>query len=980
MPQAVKRPDRIVKPGAEQKSGCFWCSLFPFSQDFKQVGEARFQRDAAKILARDRTAHVVTSRCVSEPWTKVRVLFVGEAPGKHEDTQGRPFVGGSGGLLRKTITAATGLKPADYGFTNIVCCRPPRNRGPNRTEVQSCSPKLLREIAARKPELVVVLGNTALEFLTGQTGITMLNGRVLKCIRPEFPDLKVVACLHPAYVLRFDHELDKFYSSIETVGKILAGTHKELAGVGTYEVLTDIDEVEKRLGLICKRRKLTAFDSETGGVSPFQTKWPRLLCLSFSSERNTGFVVPYDHSDAPDAFRKEGPVRQRLKKAFRRFFEDADVPKAAQNGKFDRNHIRAAFGTVPVNVLDTMMLHFVQDEQRGTHGLDKLAFAHTGMGGYDKPLEDHKARHPDADPKKGGSYANIPGEVLFPYAAMDADVTRRAVLALRQEQGWKENQRMQRLGLNFYPRLSDTLANIEWNGAAVDLDMVAYLDRRYTKILKGLDEKIQSDPKVREFLRDAEAEREAKRSGKRTRTVLAPLTFNAESWQQLGKVLFCYYGLRPIELTDSGLDMMKHRLEKAMEEWQAKPGSKIRTAKPDFTDQVEAAIKAKEWDFFSTKADVLQEYVRLGNPLVKLILDYRASATLQGTFIVPLQTKLDAKNRIHGTYLMHGTVTARLASRDPNLQNVPNKGGGLIKRCYVSRFGREGVILQADYSQIELRVAACLFNEPTMIAAYRRGDDLHTLTAIALSKLTPERFKKLPKDVQKGWRTRAKRVNFGVLYGGGPPALVTTLAKDGVFITPEEAQELIDAYFEARPALKRNMDRLMARVKKLGYLESFTGHRRRVPEVFSEDEKIVARALRQSVNFPVQCGAAQMTNMAMVLIQDEMDRLGLRSKLILTVHDSLVFDCHVDEMVQVGQLAKRVMENLPKLSEKVLPGLDWSWLVVPIVADLEIGFTWGTGVELKEAKIGKDDEPRELDISDLDIDYLWAAMEARQAA
>ena len=201
-----------------------------------------------------------------------------------------------------------------------------------------------------------------------------------------------------------------------------------------------------------------------------------------------------------------------------------------------------------------------------------------------------------------------------------------------------------------------------------------------------------------------------------------------------------------------------------------------------------------------------------------------------------------------------------------------------------------------------------------------------------------------------------------------------------MFITLEEAQDLIDAYFAARPALKRNMDKLMNSVKKLGYLEAFTGHRRRVPEVFSEDEKMVARALRQSVNFPVQCGAAQMTNMATVIIQRRLQELGLRSKLILTVHDSLVFDCHVDEVVQVGQLAKHVMENLPTLSAEVLPGLDWSWLTVPIVADLEVGFTWGTGVELKEAKINKDDEPRVLDINDLDVDFLWAAMEARQAA
>lgn len=968
----TEQQDRIVRPGElDPKSGCFWCPLLPFSKDFAGLAD-RFARDATKVMAKNRDGHVVQTRCVQEPWTKVRVLFVSEAPGKYEDQQGKPLVAGPGGLLRKTIGAATGLKPEEYGFTTLVSCRPPRNRSPNGTEIKSCSPRLLREIEARDPELIVVLGNEPLKFLTGQSGITMLNGRVLECIRPEFKGKKVLACLNPAFVLRYDHEIDKFYASIETMGKILDGTHEPLAGKGRYEVLTDVDVIEKRLRRIRRKGLFTSFDTESGSLSWTQTKWPRLLCFSFSHRPSSGWVVPFDHADAPKEFREPGPVRRRLKRALRRFFTDPDVPKVAQHGKHDRNHIRKALGVVPVRVIDTMMLHFVQDENRGTHGLDKLAYAHTGMGGYDKELEDYKSKHPEADPARGGSYANIPGSVLFTYAAMDADVTRRSALDLQKQDEWVTNKKLQNLGLVFYPEFSDTLADLEWNGVAVDLKVTKDLHARYERELATLNEQIQRDPKVREFLA-VRAQGDARKASE---------PFNPESTQQLGKVLFDHYGLRPIELTDSGLDLAKIRLEKAMEAWRSKPGA-IKVQKPDFTSIVEEMLAKREWDLFSTKADVLQEFKRAGNPLVKLILDYRAISTLQGTFIGPLMQKRDDQGLVHGSYLMHGTVTARLASRDPNLQNIPNKGGGRVKRAFVSRFGREGVLLQADYSQIELRVAACLFKEPTMIEAYRRGDDLHMLTAIAISKLTPAQFKKLSQDVAKGWRTRAKRVNFGVLYGGGPTALVNTLAKDGVFITHEEAQELIDAYFEARPHLKRNMDKLMANVRKTGFLESFTGHRRRVPEVFSEDEKLVARALRQSVNFPVQCGAAQMTNMAMVLIRRRLKELGLRSKLVLTVHDSLVFDCHVDEVVQVGKLAKHVMENLPTLSAEVLPGLDWSWLTVPIVADLEIGFTWGTGVDLNKAKLNEKDEdekPRVLDINDLDVDFLWEAMEARQAA
>ncbi len=952
-PAVAQEVSGLVESGSDDlKSGCLFCPLFPFTSVFDKHADS-YGRDASKILEKNKEGHAVQSHCVSEPWTKVRVLFVGEAPGKHEDKQGRPFVGGSGGLLRKTIDAVSGLRPEDYGFANIVSCRPPNNRSPNRTEVKSCSPQLIRQIHARQPEVVVVLGNTAMDFLAGQTGITTFAGRVLPCVRPEFPDLKIVACLHPAYVLRMDHEIDKFVEAIETVGKVVRGEHKPKSGLGEYVTLTDAQDVADLIDEFIETGDPVAFDTETGGLSPFQTQFPRLLCLSISNEEGTGWTIPYDHADSP--FKSPGRARRIVTDALKKLLLSG-LQKVTHNGsKFDRNHILAGLGIVPTKVHDTLHMHFVIDERRGTHGLDDLAHLYTGMGGYDKPLNDYKEQHAEADPDRGGSYANIPGDVLFPYAAMDADVDLRVYNAIRRDPEWKDNPRLHRIALEFYPRLADTLAQMEFDGARVDPKMVAFLDRKYSRETKVKLAEIQRDPCVKQFVADRKFPKNDE-------------SFNPESWQQLGKVLFGYYKLRPIELTDSGLTTFKNRYENVLSKWNDSAGKKIGggRGKPKFDDVVQAAIDAKEWEFFSTKADVLQEFGRMGNPLVSKILAYREVTTLHGTFVKPLQTKLDADNNIHGNYLIHGTVTARLASRDPNLQNIPNKGGGTIKRCYVSRFGSNGVLLQSDYSQVELRFAACWFNEPTMIDAYVRGDDLHMLTAIDISHLSKDRFLALNKDDQKGWRTRAKRVNFGVLYGGGPSALVMTLRKDGVFITYDEAEELIAAYFEARPGLRKGMDKLMERAKKDGFLESFTGHRRRVPEVFSQDEKIVARALRQSVNFPVQNGAAQMTNMSAVLIREWLAEMGLRTKLILTVHDSLVLDTHVDELHIVAPKVKHIMENIATLSAKVLPGLDWSWLRVPIVADLESGFDWGSGVEW--SKLG-------IDANNIDVDKLWPAME-----
>ena len=966
-----KRPSPLqggcVPPGAEPKSGCLWCPLFPWSEDFDDFAES-YQRDAAKIQEKEKDGHTVVTRCVAQVWSGVDVLIVGEFPGRDEDKQATPFAGGPGGMLKKTLQHATGLSLDRVGFTHIVGCRPPRNRKPNKTEMRSCAPRLLREIEVRKPKVIVVLGNVALEFLTGQTGITTLCGKVLSCALPEFAHIPVVACMHPAYVLRQDHELDRFVEALQTAENVLEGRHEELLGLGTYDVLTTVEEVEELLDGSIEQGLVTSFDTETGSISPFQSVWPALLCFSFSNTAGRGWVVPYDHAESPF---KDTPsnrsARKRVTAALRRFFE-SDLQKTAQNEKFDRNHIREAIGVSPRNVRDTMLMLFVLNEQRGTHGLKQLAFTYTGMGGYEADLERFIDAHPDCDPDRDGSYANIPGDVLFPYAAMDADVTLRVDAGLLAEPDLQNNERFQRLAFDFYPALSESLAEVEFEGAQIDPKMVAFLDKRYSGEMARVSKDIHADEMVTAFVADRIEADPKKFEGK---------PFNPESSKQLQEVLFGYYGLHPRELTDGGLSRLKARLEKRLHDWEAKRPRVVKN-KPRWDKLVLEAIDNQEWDYFSTKADVLQDYDREGNPLVKKVLEHRGYSTLHGTFIKPLKTRLDDALRVHGTFLPHGTVTARLASRAPNLQNIPNKGGKLVKRCYVSRFGDEGVLVQADYSQIELRVAACFFNEPTMIRAYRNGEDLHTLTAIAISKLTAKKFKALKSELQGQWRVRAKRVNFGVLYGGGASALVNTLRKDGVFITSEEAQALIDAYFEARPALKQGMDRLEREVRKLGYLESFTGHRRRIPEVFASDERLVARALRQSINFPIQCGAAQMTNMSMILVNRELKARGFRSRLVLTVHDSLVLDCHVDEFVEVATICKETMESIMHRSDEVLPGLDWSWLTVPIVSDLEVGFDWGTLVPLAEAKLG--DEERELDIYDLDVDYLWAAMEEKLAA
>jgi DNA polymerase-1 len=254
-------------------------------------------------------------------------------------------------------------------------------------------------------------------------------------------------------------------------------------------------------------------------------------------------------------------------------------------------------------------------------------------------------------------------------------------------------------------------------------------------------------------------------------------------------------------------------------------------------------------------------------------------------------------------------------------------------------------MLQADYSQIELRVAACLFNDTAMQNVYLENGDIHTQTAKFISGKTEEEWAKLTDAERKHFRVTAKRVNFGSIYGIGGLGIQRTLRKDGVFISAEEGEEFLKTFFEKRPQLRAGMDKYAAICQRLGYVELFTGRRRRIPEIFADNVSLRNRAIRQAINAPVQGTASEMTMMSMVLIWREMRRLKLRSKLVMTVHDSIVFDCVREEVLTVAKLAKTIMENIMHLSNDVWTGLSWSWLKVPIVAELEAGLNWGAGIK-----------------------------------
>ncbi len=282
-------------------------------------------------------------------------------------------------------------------------------------------------------------------------------------------------------------------------------------------------------------------------------------------------------------------------------------------------------------------------------------------------------------------------------------------------------------------------------------------------------------------------------------------------------------------------------------------------------------------------------------------------------------------------FLSHNTVTSRLSSEDPNAQNFPRKSNDPKefkyhygpKKLFVSRFGKDGIILQFDYSQLELRVAAIFSNDSGLMSAYREGKDLHIFVASRVHGI-PE------SEVTDDQRTAAKAVGFGLLYGKGARSLAQDMG-----VELDEAERFIEAYFAEFPGMKVWIEETKKQVKKEKFVETLAGFTRRLAGVDSTDRGIYSDAMRQAINSPIQGTGANMTLMSIILINRMFKKKKLKSVLAITVHDSIVADVHVSEFEIVFKIMKHVMENLP-----------FSWITVPIVAEAEIGRDYGTLVGL----------------------------------
>ena len=284
------------------------------------------------------------------------------------------------------------------------------------------------------------------------------------------------------------------------------------------------------------------------------------------------------------------------------------------------------------------------------------------------------------------------------------------------------------------------------------------------------------------------------------------------------------------------------------------------------------------------------------HPIIASILEYRACTKLKSTYVDKLPTLIDENGRVHTTYAQAFTETGRLSSSDPNLQNIPirTERGKMIRKAFVAR-DADHVIISADYSQIELRLMAAMSGDAAMLEAFRRGEDIHRDTASRV-------YDVMPAFVTPEQRSKCKMVNFGIIYGISAFGLSQRLK-----VPRKEAADLIETYFKLYPKVKDFMEAAIAKAREKGYAETVLGRRRTLRDINSRNATARQGAERDAINTPIQGSAADLIKIAMVRVDRALKAEGLRAKMVLQIHDELVFDCPKSEAERVKEIVRREM-------------------------------------------------------------------------
>ncbi|KMO29190.1 DNA polymerase I [Methylobacterium variabile] len=585
-----------------------------------------------------------------------------------------------------------------------------------------------------------------------------------------------------------------------------------------YETITTVESLEAWIAEAVEAG-VVAVDTETTALDASKAD---LVGVSLATAPGRAAYIPLSHRGGEDLFGggllpgqlSWEVVKERLKP----LLENPAVLKVGQNIKYDWL-VLARHGIEVRPFDDTMLISYVLDAGKGSHGMDELARRHLGH----QPIT-------FADVAGTGrqkvTFDRVALDKATAYAAEDADVTLRLWRLMKPRLA---AERRASVYETLERPLVPVLARMEREGIKVDRQMLSRLSGDFAQSLARLEDEIQE---------------------------MAGEKFSVSSPKQIGDILFGKMGLPGAKKTPSG-----------------------------------------QW---ATPATLLEELAGQGHDLPRRILEWRQLSKLKSTYTDSLQEHADqGTDRVHTSFALAATTTGRLSSSDPNLQNIPirTEEGRRIRQAFVADAGHK--LISADYSQIELRLLAHIADIPQLRQAFEDGIDIHAATASAmfgvpLDQMTPD------------LRRRAKTINFGIIYGISAFGLADRLG-----IPQSEASAFIKQYFERFPGIRAYIDDTKKICRDKGYVTTLFGRVCHYPQIRSNNPQERASVERQAINAPIQGTAADIIRRAMARMEGALSEAGLATRMLLQVHDELVFEAPDDEVERALPIIARVMEEAP---------------------------------------------------------------------
>lgn len=785
------------------------------------------------------------------------ILIVGEAPGTEEVKKGRPFIGRAGILLHETMTRV-GMNLERVYYTNSVMCRPPDNRDPTSTEIDHCRSRLFKEISDVNPHIIMPLGKFGHLAVTGRKeGITIARGK------PEYLSINeskrlTMSSVHPAGLFRNPYGFPDLCFDLERAIGICNGEDIIIhPPTDKYFIISSEDEL-KMEGLLNRLDTVEEMSVDLETTSLRYLEGKILSCaLSWQGET----AVSFDW----DVLRKSKVHKERFAKALSR------IRCSFQNGPFDIPWLRME-GVDPNYDFDTMLGNYVLDERKGVHGLERQSITRYKAPSYKFTKE-----------QISKAETSIPRHDLLIYNATDADYTRRLTIDIANDMDDKDAGVMADLVMP----AAEHFTEFFMTGMLADQDHLESNGKRWREEIEEIEGKLREFPGAADLNFNSPKQ-------------IAPYLYDKDKLNLRQMPAGSRGVITPSTLLDEIRDIED---PEAQDYWRTQSSKSFSDMSPRSTSTYMLYWLSQQHEF------------------PRVMVRHRLLSKKYGTYYQGLKDALWPDGRMRPQVKLHGTVTGRQSSSDPNIHGTPRLDD--IKSTYIADEGF--LVLYGDLSQAEIRMMAHLSGDKALLKKIL-GEDIHDATIKMLFKITEAQLARIKKDDPEKYevmRRAAKTIRFGIQYGRAAKGLAVQLA-----IPVEEAQLYLDQIFGEEKDVLRWIVNQKHLVEVKGEVESIYHRKRRFPLI--ADKRQRSEMQRQGVNMPVSSSVSDMTLRGYIKTYAKLEKAGIRVMRWPQIHDAFMILVEKSAIAEAAKIMKDTMEN----------DLDFE-TEVPFIADLKCGPSWG---------------------------------------